>query len=184
MATKADKARWARERNARLRVGVYQPGRGDALRKHGMSGTPEHRAWCGMMTRCYWCIPGDHNYALYRGAGVTVAELWHDFRNFLAAVGLKPSAKHSLDRYPNPKGNYEPGNVRWATAKEQANNWARRNRKVAFNGETLSLPEWAERIGIRRESLRDRLDSGWTVERALTAPRTEARLRNPRGRYA
>src|SRR3972149_3750851 len=101
--------------------------RGENLRKHGLSGTPEHRAWCGMMTRCYWSQPGDRNFALYRGAGIAVAERWHSFLNFLADIGAKPSPKHSLDRFPNPAGDYEPGNVRWATAKEQARNWATRN---------------------------------------------------------
>lgn len=183
-ATKDDKARWAREWRRRKKLGLPQPGRGEGLKKHGMSGTPEHRIWCGMMARCYSSKPGDRNYALYRGAGVVVVERWHDFKNFLADMGPKPSPKHSLDRYPNPKGHYEPVNVRWATAKEQANNWASRNRRLAFAGETVSLPEWAARIGITRESLRDRLNSGWTVDRAVTTPRTEVRRRNPRGRYA
>ena len=79
--------------------------RGENLRKHGLSGTPEHRAWCGMMTRCYWSKPGDRNYDLYRGAGIVVAECWHDFTNFLADMGPKPSSKHSLDRHPIPSGN-------------------------------------------------------------------------------
>ena len=171
-ATKEDKARWARERNARLRTGVYQPTRGECLRKHGMSGTPEHRAWCGMMTRCYWSKPGDRNYALYRGAGVVVVERWHDFVNFFADMGAKPSPKHSLDRYPNPRGNYEPGNCRWATAKEQA------------NGERLTVSEWARRLGISRSSLRDRLDAGWSIERALAMPAVRVRTRTQDGRFA
>lgn len=157
--------------------------RGENLRKHGLSGTPEHRAWCGMMTRCYWSQPGDRNFALYQGAGITVAEPWHSFLNFLNDIGAKPSPKHSLDRFPNPAGNYERGNVRWATAKEQANNWATRNRRLTFGGETLSLDAWASRLDIRRESLRDRLDSGWSIERALTVPAIRRRVRGNDGRF-
>lgn len=155
--------------------------RGANLRKHGMTGTPEHRAWCGMMTRCYWSKPGDRNYSLYRGAGVVVADRWHTFANFVSDVGLKPSPKHSLDRFPNAAGNYESGNVRWATPKEQANNWSKRNRRITFNGETLALPEWAARLGITRESLRDRIDSGWPIDRALTVPAVRNRRRNEKG---
>ncbi len=157
--------------------------RGENLRKHGLTGTPEHRAWCGMMSRCYSARPGDHNYALYRGAGVVVAVRWHDFAAFLADIGAKPSPKHSLDRFPNAAGNYEPGNCRWATAKEQANNWTARNRRLTFNGETLPLAEWATRIGITRESLRDRIGAGWPIDRAITTPPIKNRIRNERGRY-
>lgn len=157
--------------------------RGENLFKHGLTGTPEHRAWCGMMTRCYWSKPGDRNYALYRGAGIVVSERWHLFVSFLADIGPKPSDAHSLDRFPNPAGNYESGNVRWATAKEQANNWTTRNRFVSFGGETLGLQEWAARLGLTRESLRDRLAAGWPVERALTTPPIRNRRRLSDGTF-
>lgn len=79
-----------------------------------------------MLSRCY--RPQDISHRYYGPLGVAVYEPWrHDFAAFLADVGPRPSSKHSIDRWPNPSGNYEPGNVRWATAKEQANN--RRNSK-------------------------------------------------------
>ena len=158
--------------------------RGDNLRRHGKSGTPEHRAWCCMMTRCYWLRPSDKSYPWYQGAGVTVCERWHNFSDFLADMGPKPSPKHSLDRFPNAFGNYEPGNCRWATPKEQARNWKNRNVLYEHNGEALTLSEWAERIGLRRESLRDRLQSGWTLERALTTPPVRQRKRAEDGTFA
>lgn len=158
--------------------------RGENLRTHGLSGTPEHRAWCGMMTRCYWSKPGDKNYALYKGAGVVVADRWHDFKNFLADIGLKPSPKHSIDRYPNPIGNYEPDNVRWATSKEQCRNWSTRNRRITFGDQTMLLSEWAQQLGLTRESLRDRLDSEWSVEKALTTPPVRRRERMSDGTFA
>ncbi len=158
--------------------------RGENLRKHGLTGTPEHRAWCGMMARCYSAKPGDRNYALYRGAGVTVSERWHNFINFLEDVGPKPTPKHSIDRHPDASGNYKPGNVRWATPKEQANNWKDRNRTIEFRGETKLLSEWAIQLGITRESLRDRIASGWSIERALTTPAIRQRRRWLDGTFA
>jgi hypothetical protein len=157
--------------------------RGGNLFKHGKTGTPEHRAWCGMMARCYSSKPGDRNHHLYRGAAISVAEHWHDFENFLADMGPKPSAKHSLDRYPDAAGNYEPGNCRWATAREQANNWVRRNKRFTLGDTTLSESEWARRIGMSREALRDRINAGWPLQRALTEPPRRKRDRDERGRY-
>jgi hypothetical protein len=189
MATKEDKARWARERNARLKAGVYQPKRGEGLRKYDHSGPTyktrpvEYRVWSGMKVRCL--NPNFKDWHLYGGKGISVSLAWRDsFETFFRDVGPRPSPNHSLDRFPDALGNYELGNVRWATSREQANNWAFRNKKYSFNGASLTLSEWARQLDITRESLRDRIKSGWSLERALTTPRTEAHLRNPRGRYA
>jgi len=91
--------------------------------KHGLSGTPEYTAWKGMLHRCD--NREDNRYDDYGGRGIDVAREWRDkdngFIGFLNYVGNRPSKDHSLDRI-NPNGNYEPGNVRWATKMEQANN--------------------------------------------------------------
>lgn len=158
--------------------------RGENLRKHGLSGSPEHRSWGWMMARCYSSKPGDRTYALYKGAGVAVCDRWHSFENFLADMGKRPSPKHSLDRFPDASGNYEPGNCRWATAKEQARNWKNRNVRYEHGGEALTLSEWAERLDISRESLRDRILSGWSLERALTTPAIRKRERATDGTFA
>lgn len=140
----------------------------------------EYRSWSGMRTRC--TNQRFVDWRLYGGRGISVCERWNSFANFFADMGPKPSPKHSLDRI-NSDGNYEPSNCRWATAKEQANNWSCRNRKLTFNGETLSIPEWAARLELTRESLRDRIESGWPIEKALTTPAIRNRRRLSDGTF-
>lgn len=100
-------------------------GRAISLAKtvHGESepATPEFKAWSGMKNRCL--NPRYIRYAEWGGRGITVCEKWiSSYEAFLADVGRRPSPRHSLDRYPDNNGNYEPGNVRWATPEEQSRN--------------------------------------------------------------
>lgn len=98
---------------------------------HAQRGTSEYHAWKTMKQRC-----GPHSRGkdreLYYLRGVRVHPEWAaSFEAFLAHIGPKPSPTHSIDRYPNRDGNYEPGNVRWATPKEQANNRRPRRSRAA-----------------------------------------------------
>lgn len=153
------------------RTGVTEEGGSMSRRTHGHRGpkrTSEYRAWDAMINRCYRKTAV--RYERWGGRGIAVCERWrHSFENFIADMGLKPSPSHSLDRYPNRDGNYEPGNCRWATNSQQVRNssWFR---ALTFNGETKTLLEWATTLGGKRSLIDNRLRRGWPLERALTTP--------------
>ena len=129
----------------------------------------EYRAWNALITRC--TNPKAINWHLYGGRGITVCPAWRSsFEEFLAHIGPAPTQKHEIDRIDSD-GNYEPGNVRWATHKEQENN-RRNNVVLEYDGLSMTQSQWSEKLGIPVPTLSNRLNLlGWTVERALSAPR-------------
>jgi len=80
-----------------------------------------------MHSRCRATDPRDRRYRYYAGRGIKVCRRWFSFENFFVDMGARPSRRHSLDRYPDNDGDYKPGNVRWATQRQQLAN--RRNTK-------------------------------------------------------
>ncbi len=97
--------------------------------KHGLSKSPEHDIWRSMIQRC--TNKNNKRYKDWGGRGISVCPRWMVFQNFYDDVGPRPSPKHSIDRFPNNNGNYEPGNVRWATAVQQAQNKRPRKPKIS-----------------------------------------------------
>lgn len=136
--------------------------------KHGGHGTLTYARWKSMMQRCN--DPGADNFEHYGGAGVTVCERWQDFALFRVDMGECPDKSMTLDRIEGAKG-YEPGNCRWATRADQNRNRPRHAVMLTHDEATLSLTEWASRVGLSVNLLSMRLRLGWTVERALTQPK-------------
>lgn len=135
-------------------------------RLHGDTNSPTYKTWNSMINRCTY--PSAQKFARYGGRGIKVCKRWRQYENFLADMGKRPPDT-SLDRIDND-GDYEPNNCRWATRNVQRRNMASNNR-ITFNGETLTLAEWAERTGIPRERLRHRfVRAGWSAEDTLTKP--------------
>jgi len=133
---------------------------------HGLSRSRVYHIWNSMHQRCK--NPRHASYPRYGGRGIRVCERWNSFENFLADLGQPPDACSTLDRIDS-LGHYEPGNCRWATPKQQANNRSS-NRRLEYGNQQKTLAEWAEAAGMRPKALGRRLKCGWTIEAALTTP--------------
>lgn len=95
--------------------------RSDAVKRHGMWKSTEYTIWSQMKQRCY--NQRSPSYHKYGARGIGVCKRWKaSFAAFLEDMGNRPSMAHTLDRFPNNNGNYEPGNCRWATIDQQAQN--------------------------------------------------------------
>jgi hypothetical protein len=129
----------------------------------------EHAAWDAMIYRCHDEMCAD--FPQYGGRGIKVCERWHgSFEAFFADMGPRPSPRHSLDRYPDNDGNYEPGNCRWATAKEQADN-RRNTKRYDAGGRILTTTEIGAIAGIPSNTVFMRLERlGWSVNEVLRTP--------------
>lgn len=129
----------------------------------------EYHIWYGIIQRCN--NPKNHAYGHYGGRGIKACARWQGedgFEHFMEDMGARPDKNVSIDRIDN-NGDYCPENCRWADKKTQGNN-RRDNRPITFNGKTQNLTQWAEELGINRNTLHTRLNRGWSVERALMTP--------------
>lgn len=141
---------------------------GDARRKHGYSRrSGEYKSWSGIIERCE--NPKNPAFGNYGGRGIQVCLRWRaSFEAFLADVGPRPSRGHTIDRI-DVNGNYQPGNVRWATWRTQAQN-RRDVRLFSFDGRTLCLTEWARELDIPYLRLYNRIvRHGEPAEKVLAA---------------
>jgi hypothetical protein len=143
--------------------------------KHGQrrngTTTRTYRIWQHMLERCL--NPHDGGFPHYGGRGIAVCERWHTFAHFFADMGACPEGL-TIERIDNDQG-YFPGNCRWATRHEQANN-TRRTRYLTLHGVRQTMTAWSQETGWKVKTIESRLRRGLTEEEALTRP-----LARPRG---
>lgn len=137
---------------------------------HGASKTSTYWIWRSMRQRCE--NKNRKDFVNYGGRGIRVCEQWQTFEGFVADMGTRPDGM-TLERVEQ-SGNYEPGNCKWATPKEQARN-RRSSVLLTFQGRTATIAEWSESVGIESKTIGYRIRAGWPAERALTTPSTTNR---------
>lgn len=137
-------------------------------KKHGLSYNPIYAVWRAMKNRCY--SPKNKEYKNYGGRGISVCMEWLSnpqlFIDWCLQNGYKEGLE--LDRAKN-SGNYEPGNCRFVTSLVNNNN-TRKNVLLSLNGKTQSVAIWARELKIEYDTLKNRIDLGWSDEKALTTP--------------
>lgn len=133
---------------------------------HGHTGSPTHNSWLAMKSRCN--NPNHNRYKSYGGRGIKVCDRWlNSFENFLEDMGERPPGM-TIDR-KNVDRDYCPENCRWATTKTQGRNRSD-SRLLSYNGEEKTLSEWAEALNTSAGAISNRLNSGWSTEKALGTP--------------
>lgn len=137
-------------------------------RTHGLGGHRLYKVWHSMISRCM--NPQSKDYARYGGRGITVCETWlgpeTGLAQFIADMGPAYREGLQLDRRDND-GPYSRANCQWVTRTQNGRN-TRRNQVIEYAGQSRCLADWTEALGLNRSSLRDRLERGWPVARALT----------------
>lgn len=137
--------------------------------RHGLGRTRLYGIYTKMVSHCYRESAGAKNY---KNRGISICDEWlgeNGVVNFCNwAIDNGYSDKLSIDRI-DVNGNYCPENCRWATTKQQANNKTT-SHYIVFKGEKRTLSEWAERLGIKRETINSRLHRGWSEHDALSVP--------------
>lgn len=131
---------------------------------------PELEIFRDIVRRCTDSRRTDFHH--YGGRGIRVADEWlapGGFALFFEHIGPRPSPRHSVDRIET-SGNYEPGNVRWATQREQMRHMSR-TRLITALGRTQCLAAWADELGVHPRLIHQRLDLlGWTPDDAVSLP--------------
>lgn len=117
-------------------------------------------SWAGMKARCQ--NPKSLKWPLYGGRGIKVCDAWKEFSSFIESMGEPENSSMSIDRI-DTNGNYEPGNCRWATPLEQANN-TRQTKFITHGLESKSLSQWAEALETTRDAIKLRLRKGQSFQ--------------------
>lgn len=143
----------------------------EAIQTHGMTNTACYHRWEKMLQRCR--DKNNSDYKDYGGRGIAVCAEWESnftaFYNYVSHLPHFGEPGREIDRIDNDK-NYEPGNVRWSTRKEQCNN-RRSNLMITYKGKTQTATQWSEELGIPYHVIRHRIfKAGWSAEKAFTTP--------------
>ena len=136
-------------------------------RTHGMHNTRTYGIWRGAKKRCE--NPRDPQYRHYGGRGIKFCSRWAIFENFLADMGEAPEGL-TLGRQDNEK-NYEPSNCKWETMTRQQRN-KRTTTRLTIDGREMSLMDWADEVGLQGQTIRKRIQSGWSVKEAVYGKET------------
>jgi hypothetical protein len=139
-------------------------------RTHGLSKHPIHKLWFKIKERCY--NPNCQSYPIYGGRGIAMCQEWLDnfqtFYDWATNNGYKRGLQ--IDRFPDQSGNYEPGNCRFVTSKENNRN-RRDNVYLDYQGKRYSLPEFIELFGaVKADCARLRIRRGWNPLQACLEP--------------
>lgn len=154
-------AHLARKKDPVKSCGCLRRENTSALRKtHGCSHMAEYSAWLNLHSRCF--DTKNKSYFRYGGRGITVAQEWASFDNFLADMGLKPTPEHSIERKDNNEG-YSKDNCIWAIRKTQQRNM-RSNRLITYQGVQYTLAALAEFLELPTPTVRYRLNAGWSEQ--------------------
>jgi hypothetical protein len=135
--------------------------------------TPERSSYLSMVARIK--KPYNPSYAHYKSRGIDIHPDWlgeGGFERFEEHIGKRPSMEHTLDRIDND-GNYEPGNVRWATRLEQANNKSN-TRYLNIEGEMVPIQDVARKYNVDRTTISKRIKGGKSIPESLSPPRETA----------
>ena len=133
----------------------------------GVSRLPEYAVWAAMIQRC--SNPNDRGFKNFGGRGIMVCRRWlKSFTDFLADMGPRPTAKHSVERVDN-NGPYAPENCVWGTRLQQNRN-RRHCRLLTVGGRTQLMTDWARERNISVATIHKRLRRRWTSFRAVMTP--------------
>lgn len=143
----------------------------EAVKKHGLIDHPIYRTWQCLKNRCM--NPAADDYKHYGARGISVAPEWLDFRNFWRDVASQWSPGLTIERV-DVNGNYEPGNVRWASWTEQARN-KRTNVVLDTPWGRITAAEASEKSGIDSRLLLWRHRRGWPAERLFQPVKSQTR---------
>jgi hypothetical protein len=142
----------------------------DRRKTHGKRKTRLYRIWLNMKARC--TIESVSQFKNYGGRGITVCEEWANsfqaFYDWAMSNGYDenaPRGKCTIDRI-DVNGNYEPSNCRWVSIQAQQFNKST-SKTVTLNGETHTLKEWSDKVGVNYSTMHSRYRAGKPPEEIL-----------------